>query len=61
MSETRDLGIKRPQWLIWKFEEQAAVDMRVVCPQDVKKMLVRQARKIYWKGWAAKLECEELK
>ena len=33
----------------------------MVCPQDVKKMLLKKARKIYWKKWAAKHECEELK
>ena len=37
------------------------VDMRVVCPQDVKKMLLKQVRLVYWKKWAAKHECEELK
>ena len=35
--------------------------MKVVCPQDVKKMLLKQARMAYWKRWAAKHECEELK
>ena len=29
------------------FEGQVAVDMRVVCPQDVKKMLLKQARMVY--------------
>ena len=43
------------------FEAQVAVDMRVVCPQDVKKMLLRQAKTVFWKTWAAKHECEELK
>ena len=28
---------------------------------DVKKMLVQQARTVYWKKWAAKHEYEELK
>ena len=28
------------------FEGQVAVDMRVVCPQDVKKMLLKQARMV---------------
>ena len=35
--------------------------MRYVCPKDVKKMLVQQARSVYWKKLAAKLENEELK
>ena len=38
MYETRDLGTK---WLV--------VDVRVVYPQDVKKMLLKQARMVNWK------------
>ena len=30
-----------------------SVDMRVFCPQDAKKMLLKQARMVYWKKWAA--------
>ena len=60
MCETRDLGIKWSQWDTLIFEEQMKVDMRVVCPQDVQMMLLKQARMIYWKRWAAKHECEEL-
>ena len=30
-------------------------------PKDVKKLLVRQARSVSWKKWAAKHEYEELK
>ena len=41
-------------------EEQVKVDMRVVCPLDVAKMLLKQARTVYCKRWAAKHECEEL-
>ena len=33
----------------------------VVCPQDVKKMLLKQARMVCWKTCAAKHECEKLK
>ena len=33
MCETRDLGIKWPQWRTLLFEGQVAMDMRVVCPQ----------------------------
>ena len=29
---------------------QVAVNMRVICPQDVKKMLQKQARKEFWKN-----------
>ena len=35
--------------------------MRFVCPKDVKKMLLKQARSAHWKKWAAKHEYEELK
>ena len=44
MRKTRDLGMKWPLWRSLLFEEQVAVDMRVVCPPDVKKMLFKQAR-----------------
>ena len=44
-----------------KFEGQGKVDMRLVCPQDVKNMLLKQARTTYWKKWAARHEYEELK
>ena len=61
MCETRDLRIKWPQWHNLIFEGQVRVDMRYVCPKDVKKMLLKQARSAYWKKCAAKHECEELK
>ena len=60
MCQTRDLGIKWPQSHTLPFEGQVAVGMRVVCLQDVKKMLLKQARMVYRKKWAAKHECEEL-
>ena len=50
MCETRDLGTTWSQWHTLMFEEQEAVDMRVICPQDVKKMLVKQTRMVYWKN-----------
>ena len=56
----RVLGIECQQWHTLLFEGQVVVDMRVVC-QDVKKTLLKQARKVYWKKWAAKGEHEELK
>ena len=43
------------------FEGQVVVDMRVVCPQDVMKMLLKQAKMVYCKKWATKHECEELR
>ena len=46
MCGTRDLGIHWPQWHTLLFEGQAAVDMRVVRWQDVKKMLLKQARMV---------------
>ena len=35
--------------------------MRYVCPKDVKKMLLQQARTAHWKKLGAKHEYEELK
>ena len=35
--------------------------MRYVCPKDVKKMLLVQARSTHWRKWGAKHENEELK
>ena len=47
MRETLDLGIKWPQWQhTLVFEGQVAVDMRVVCLHDVKKMLLKQAQMV---------------
>ena len=54
-------AVKEPQWHTLIFEGQVQVDMRYVCPKDVKKMLLRQARKTFRKKWAAKHEYEELK
>ena len=50
MRETRDLGIKWPQWYTLIFEGQVRVDMRYVCPKDVKKMLLKLSRSAYWKN-----------
>ena len=33
--------------------------MRLVCPRDVRKMLILRARSVYWKKWAAQHGCEE--
>ena len=33
------------------FEGEVRIDMRYVCPKDVKKMHVQQARTVYWKKW----------
>ena len=40
MYETHDLGTKWLQWHKFIFEGQGKVDMRLVCTQDVKKMLL---------------------
>ena len=61
MCETRDLRIKWPQWHTFMFQGQVGVDMRVVCPQDVKKKLLKHARMVYWKKWSAKHKSDELK
>ena len=34
-------------------EEMGSVDMREFCQQDAKKMLLKQAKMVYWKTWAA--------
>ena len=61
MCETRDLGIKWPHWHTLVFSSEITIDMRSVCPKDVRKMLVQRARSVHWKKWAAKHEYEELK
>ena len=60
MCETRDLAIKW-QWHTLIFEGQVRVDMRYVCPKDVKKAVLKQARSTYWMKSAAKHEHEDLK
>ena len=49
-----------PHWHTLIFEGEVRIDMRYVCPRDVKTMLVQQARSVYWKKWAEQ-EQEELK
>ena len=44
MHETRALGIRWPQWHALMYEEQVTVDMRVVCPQNVSQVPLKQAR-----------------
>ena len=46
MCETRDLGIKWPYWHTLVFSNEMTIDMRNVCPQDVRKMLVQRARSV---------------
>ena len=61
MCETRDLGKKRPHWHTLIFSNDTKIDMRFVCPEDVKMMLVQTALSVYWKKWSVKHEYEELK
>ena len=61
MCGTRDLGIKWPCWHTLVFSDEIKIDMRYVCPKDVKKMLAQRARSVYWKKWAARHDQEELK
>ena len=56
MCETRDLGIKWPYWHTLLFSSEITIDMRFVCPKDVRKMLVQRTRSVYWMKWAAKHE-----
>ena len=37
MCETRDLGIKWPYWHTLMFSQEIQIDMRFVCPKNVKK------------------------
>ena len=60
MCETHELGIKWPVWNTLIFKGDRSIDMRNVYPKDVQKMFLQQARKVYWKKWAAKHEYEEL-
>ena len=60
MCETRDLGKTWPQWHTLMFSQEIIIDMRFVCPKDVRMMLVQRARSVYWNKWAAKHEYEEL-
>ena len=52
------------EWSCAKLAILAAVDVRMVCPQDAqdwKNMLLTQAMMVVWRKWAAKHECEELR
>ena len=44
--ETSDLAIKWPQWRFLLLDALVAVEMRVVCSQDVKNMLLKQSRMV---------------
>ena len=57
-SRACDLAIKWPYWHTLIFCNDTKIDMRFVCPKDVKKMPVQTARSVYWKKWAAKHEYE---
>ena len=41
MCETRDLGMEWPYWHTLTVEGEARIDMRYVCPKNVKKMLLQ--------------------
>ena len=47
MCETLDLDVMWPQWHTLLVEGQVVVDMRVVGPQDVEKMLLKQATTVH--------------
>ena len=49
MSETRDMGIKWPFGRTLTFKSDRSIDMRYVCPKDENKILLQQARRVYWK------------
>ena len=48
--------MQEPQWHTFLFELQVAVAMRVVCPEDVKKVLLKHSRLVYWKGVSSLLQ-----
>ena len=51
MCETRDLGIKWPCWHTLVFSNEMTIDMRYVCPKDVRKKMVQRVRSENWKKW----------
>ena len=60
MRKTPDLGIKVAT--VAHSADKERWTREVICPLDVKKMFMRQARMAHSKKkWAAKHECEELK
>ena len=61
LCETRDPSIRWPHWHTLIFEGDRTIDVRHVCPKDVKKLILQQARTVDWKKWAAMHEYEELK
>ena len=61
MCETRDLGVKWPHRHAQTFKGDRNINIKHVCPKDVKKMRLQKASTVYWKKWAAKHEYEELK
>ena len=61
MCETRDLGIMWSHWHTLILEGEVRVDVRYVCPKDVKKLLLQGARTVHWKKRAVKHQYEELK
>ena len=60
MLETRDSGTKCPQRHTVMFEGQEKVDMRVACPQDVKKMHLKQAKSQFRKKWQPNMSVRRL-
>ena len=60
MCENRDLGSGQSGTLC-SLKGSVAVDVGVVFPWVVKKMILTQARMVHWKKWAATHECEVLK
>ena len=60
MWDTRH-GIQWPQLHTLLFEEQVAVDMRLVwLTARCGELLQKEARMVYWKIWTAEHECERV-
>ena len=58
---TRDSGIGFPSWHALLFEEGVIVDVKAVCPQDVKNMVKRLAKQLQRKGGAPSVRVKNCK
>ena len=59
--ETRGLDIKWPQWYTFIFEGQEKVDMRLVCPQYVRRCFGNRPERLFGKSWQASTEMRSQK
>ena len=52
--QMRDLGWKWPSWSTMISEEGLVMDLREICPDDLKQMALRDSERNMWKRWCAK-------